>query len=397
MSKLKTPDFSDSETKFKYMLFGGIGLILILFIISVIVPVFSNPKFCGETCHSQNPEYESWGKSAHSKITCDACHVQPGILGLIKDKIGNKPVEIFGELTNQYEKPINHDSRLSQEEMMNDACLRCHSPLTRKFTTNKILKIESAHIKHLEEGVRCTYCHNRVAHDIAGYTNYLTMKGCSRCHSLKPGGRAPGTCETCHPPDFVAKKPPSHLVPNWAPPRDFVKVTAKYEHPAKAKEDISYCLMCHDEEKFCTTCHRTQMPHQRQWPDRHGRDAFISITNEGKFFCEKCHNLSSFCSGCHKGVMYPHPSPWAPVHGKKAKELGKQACTFCHREDLCTSCHGEIKMPHDKNWLGQHFTYVRERSADNCLNCHAGKECEQCHSVHKIHPQHTIYDFSKFQ
>ena len=84
---------------------------------------------------------------------------------------------------------------------------------------------------HEKNGIWCTVCHNRVAHDDAAavpvlkdpkgtknpvHVNYMTMDGCFRCHDLEGKKTAPGTCSACHTADFPLK-PPSHLEASFYP------------------------------------------------------------------------------------------------------------------------------------------------------------------------------------
>lgn len=241
----------------KFLLYGGAAIIFILFLTAVAMPVFSNPTFCGKVCHSQTPSYEAWQKSSHAQITCYACHVEPGLFNLFKDKLTAGPMGVYFEITGNYEKPINAESKLSQEHMENEVCERCHDVETRKFTYSRGLIMN--HEPHLKAKLHCTTCHNRVAHLYITnydkgekkdhkYLNGMSMReGCFRCHSAqKPytapnGKKSPTACVTCHNKD--AELPIGHGK-GW-----------RIAHGGVARQDFNYCFRCHEKEVSCERCH----------------------------------------------------------------------------------------------------------------------------------------------
>lgn len=250
---------------------------------------------------------------------------------------------------------------------------------------------------------------------------------------------APRSCNTCHPPDFNLR-PRSHNSSNWAPKTMPVNIGKRTEwsHAKLAKDTtVVDCYQCH-QKAFCLDCHGTDMPHEKPFFDRHGKVVLASLKELPKtvffadypftfvslqktsvavvkdskdVFCYRCHTVNQFCQECH-GISFPHPpKTWRKQHGKTAKgklpsafpvgeELrgkpGEEACWTCHREQFCNECHGGVKMPHDKErWLGNHVFFLKSHSTESCLNCHHKNECEACHSVHRVHIQQQLYDFSK--
>lgn len=280
------PDFSEPNTRFRFLLYAGAGVVFLLFFMSAALPLASNPTFCGVACHSQNPEYQTWKKSAHSKVTCYACHVNISYAHLAKEKFIAGPLGIFSEITGRYEKPINAESHYSQESVPKERCERCHANENRKFTFTRGIYMN--HEAHNEAGINCTVCHNRIAHKGAEeyeplkswpetkeaakkegeekfeYKNFLTMKqGCFRCHSGSPenrdeetlkkiqnGKKPPTACTTCHTKDFDL--PVGHGSSSW-----------RTEHESVAKQNFAYCFKCHDAgakfdnhgRPWCTLCH----------------------------------------------------------------------------------------------------------------------------------------------
>lgn len=229
------------------------------------------PRGCNIICHSMDPEYNTWKKSAHANIGCVACHTAPGgaFTKIAEDIFVNVPIGVKQFVG--FEKPINPHSEISQEHMENERCLRCHSPQTREFTSRPDLKMGSqAHQKHLKRGLSCTTCHNRVAHKGAEkfepitrwekgfqYQNFTTMKeGCFRCHSMspRPAELAPEirklarktsiACPVCHPRGWQFL--PSGHGNDW-----------RKAHVTMANADLNSCLRCHP-KKACNECHRRE-------------------------------------------------------------------------------------------------------------------------------------------
>lgn len=279
--RFKLPDLKDPNTRFRVTLFLGAFAVLGLFLFSIGLPLSSNPTFCGKACHNMAPEWEAWKRSSHAKITCYACHGDRSYLVFFRNKMLVDPVGAVSSILNTYEKPINRESEISQEEIKSERCERCHTNENRKFTFSKGIWMN--HEAHKEAGVRCTICHNRVTHKGAEefeplkshweeakgfeYENFLTMKeGCFRCHSSNPaerneetlkhienGKKPPTACTTCHTEDFDL--PYGHDLSNW-----------RSQHGEVAKRDFNYCFSCHDAgakfdnegKPWCTVCHDSE-------------------------------------------------------------------------------------------------------------------------------------------
>lgn len=275
---MRLPDLRNPEARFRLLLYGGVISIIGLFAFAAGLPLSSNPTFCGKACHSQNPEYQTWKKSSHAKITCYACHGDTSPPVFLRNKLLIDSMGLFKEIFQSYEKPINAESKYSQEHLPAARCKRCHANENRKFTFSKGIYMN--HGAHDAAGIQCTVCHNRVVHKGAEefeplkseweeakgfeYENFLTMKeGCFRCHSSNPdrrdeetykkiknGKKPPTACTTCHTEDF--ELPQGHGENAW-----------RSNHGAVAQENFSYCFSCHDAgaqfdnegKPWCTLCH----------------------------------------------------------------------------------------------------------------------------------------------
>jgi hypothetical protein len=264
--KFNLPDLSDPKQKFAVIVYSFAAVVVVLFVSAVAVPVLSNPVFCGYTCHENTPEYIAWQRSNHAKVPCYACHSEPGLVNLLKDKIFVGLPTVFHKFAG-HEWPVNAESEASIE-MPSEVCERCHNMDNRKLTPSKGIIMN--HKAHKMKGVRCPICHNRVAHlavnnqDNNGvkydagerqdhhYLVGLSMEeGCFRCHTRKetkfrqevPEWRtAPTACTTCHNSDF--QLPPGHGSAWRTNHRFIVK--------SKGKE---FCFKCHNVKSFCGQCH----------------------------------------------------------------------------------------------------------------------------------------------
>jgi len=403
---LKMPDFANPNVRLRVSLYLGAAAIFGLFFTAAIFPLSSNPVFCGTACHSQNPEYFSWQKSSHAKVTCYACHINPSYLHLIQDKLTAGPLGIVHTITGKYEKPINATSKYSQEDVPAERCLRCHSPGTRNFTPRLGLNITSKmHLKHLDAGLQCTTCHNRIAHLGAEkyeplkswkpgfkYKNFATMRqGCWRCHSkdikfrneetLKLVGEKvpPTNCAVCHNTDWNLKPTTgqfNHNDVDGLPWRD-----GKRRHGVIAKLDFSACFACHQKKPG-----------------------------------EQAENILPNCTTtCHKGVTMPHNIPrwaayytkdaetpqWLRVHPNAADSFGisqtgdfravdpQVVCSMCHNKDgaaanFCQQCHHQefAKDNSQPNapWKPQHPAVVKAVGSTGCQRCHLLEFCAYCHT-----------------
>jgi len=83
-------------------------------------------EFCGTLCHSvMEPEHVAYQESAHSRVTCVACHVGEGAGWYVKSKLSGL-YQVYSVLFNKYPTPIEtpiHNLRPAQE-----TCEECHWP-----------------------------------------------------------------------------------------------------------------------------------------------------------------------------------------------------------------------------------------------------------------------------
>ncbi len=114
----------------------------------------NSPSFCGSTCHTMPPEYNSYIASPHARILCVECHIGRGFIATkITRKAGDIRHVIF-TIFKTYEYPIvARQMRPSRE-----TCELCHFP--EKFSDDSFRQINM-------------FQNDR---DNTPYTIYLTLK-----------------------------------------------------------------------------------------------------------------------------------------------------------------------------------------------------------------------------
>jgi hypothetical protein len=403
MPKISLAGFKDPASRPRFIIWALAAVLVIAGVMIPVLGVTSTRWFCAEGCHKvQDDTITAYQHSAHSEISCMACHMpvnaNPVIFLIHK-------AEALGELaqtvTNSYELPLNAESEVALT-MTEDKCTQCHSPATRKFTPSEGIKID--HKVHAEKAVTCTLCHNRTAHvedfpltlknpetgePNTKHADFMMMTACFRCHGQEEKAPAPGTCAACHPAGFDLR-PPSHEATGAFVAKHGeialevekeVKKTlaetgqqivtgerkAEFEEASKenaAKHEmvgeiippvgaINECGTCH-KDAFCLACHGTPMPHSKEFKepkeikDPKGHPAVSKVMPEK---CVMCHTEKNpnFCNECHHGkkIDYPYDpaQPWTQQHPKAVEKSGLKSCLgTCHVVKFCADCHTANKV-----------------------------------------------------
>jgi Cytochrome c7 and related cytochrome c len=355
----------------RYIIWTGVTVLFLIAFVLLALGVTSSRWFCAEGCHKvQDDTIIAYSHSSHSHISCLACHMpvnaNPVTFMLHKVKALG---ELWLTVSNRYELPLNAESELSQTspEMGSEQCTQCHDLTHRKITPSNGIIIN--HAIHAQKGIRCTVCHNRVAHNedftltLAGnrkHPDFMKMTGCFRCHGVGAGAKAPGSCSVCHTPGFRLK-PATHDSPTFAT-KDHGTLAAEETSEAAAEAKLTgeeaaklSCYMCHDQKKFCDSCHGIQMPHPANWvPSATGgkqANPHAIAGNADPQLCAKCHKASptgmTACEQCH----HPWGSPaktWVGQHPQIARARGVASCyqpNGCHVQTFCSTCHVTGKAP----------------------------------------------------
>lgn len=206
------------------------------------IPLTNHPEFCA-SCHTIRPSVDSWKRSSHKDVTCVDCHVRPGFVGFIEDKVlaglGDVAITWFGTPT----EPHNLHAQVASS-----VCIGCHRAVLRVSEVSirdlpapvSNTGLIMSHRKHMEafdkrgEGEGCTTCHARVVHGqpVKGYPIVIprghvkldmkphepdypegsilwksSLADCVRCHdgnATYDGRVLSKKCETCHLPEKIS-------------------------------------------------------------------------------------------------------------------------------------------------------------------------------------------------
>jgi hypothetical protein len=286
MAKISLAGFKDPVRRPRYIVWTVTALFALAIFMIVALGATSTRWFCAEVCHKvQDDTIRAYEASAHSEISCMACHepVNADPLTFIIKKASSLG-ELITTVTDKYRLPLNPGSALSlnEEEMGSKQCVQCHSS-QRVVTPSAGMIIN--HKVHADAGIWCTVCHNRVAHnevasppqlsDPTGAKNtahpdYMKMSACFRCHDLEGKKKAPGQCSTCHTPSFNLV-PATHTAADWRgighsdaatkANEEFGKAQAEAATlqaegvPAELAAPVQECYTCHVKATFCDACH----------------------------------------------------------------------------------------------------------------------------------------------
>jgi len=114
----------------------------------------NSPEFCGTSCHTMPPEYNSYLVSPHARISCTECHIGRDFIATQISRKAGDLRHIVTTIFRNYEFPITADEMRPARE----TCERCHFP--EKFSDDSFRQI------------------NTFTSDVENtpYTIYLTLK-----------------------------------------------------------------------------------------------------------------------------------------------------------------------------------------------------------------------------
>lgn len=341
----------------------AVGLILAATAALADVKYTSTPAFCSR-CHEMKPEFATWAASAHRKVACVDCHIEPGLANFVKHKI---------LALNQVRQHLGKSYRLPIElphPIRNEVCLQCHSG-NREPTPAGDIKIP--HRQHLEKDISCVVCHSGVAHgliaereqtidgEFARWTPALgrsqmvrpyraiKMDGCQECHK-EEGVSA--KCETCH---TEIVKPQDHREGTW-----------EKEHGPRARRKVADCDRCHSITSL---------------PLRVRAETPVAEYARSNTFCQTCHekrppgHREDFRQS-HAGSLGPEkdPAPCQACHDTRSSRASPKAA-----KSTCNQCHASR---HRFNWTNHPVKVGHAPKIDAaCLRCHNRKVCGRCHLI----------------
>ncbi len=114
---------------------GAVVVLFLLFLGGLYAWDYTNSAyFCGTTCHTMPPHYESYLRSPHARVACVECHIGRTSFGV---QITRKAVDaqfVWAYVTQQYEYPLHAKGLQPARE----SCEKCHWP--EKFSWDKVVK-----------------------------------------------------------------------------------------------------------------------------------------------------------------------------------------------------------------------------------------------------------------
>ncbi|MDZ4064280.1 MAG: NapC/NirT family cytochrome c, partial [Coriobacteriia bacterium] len=434
MVKISLAGFKDPVRRPRYIIWTGVVVLLFAAFVVVALGVTSTYWFCANVCHKvQDDAISAYNRSSHSKISCLACHM-PVQADPITFVIHKAEAGILGGLhtiTNDYENPLNPTSHVALTMIPEEQCTQCHSA-NRKITPSPGIIID--HEIHSEEGIQCTLCHNRVAHNESGdwtpvtthpktgelaykHPDFMKMTACFRCHGLESGAKAPGACAKCHPSDFELK-PENHFKADFYPRGHADMALEEIERVKKAMATDA-----HGEEGGEATkseeATKTEDGSEGTTESKDGASllgpekAYASGGTESEWvktmpamsqvnYCSTCHK-QSFCDSCH-GMEIPHPKEFVDKSHPELVKTKLDKCDMCHQVTktgfkFCNDCHHGTKSnwKYDPKvaWETQHAKTVTANGVGLCLEaCHKTTFCSDCHTKKKPVPSsHAAKDW----
>ncbi len=256
-----------------------LSALAVALVVVVVGPGFTatQPSFF-QRFATLGPYYETWSASTHANVTCQHCHVAPGLVPQ-----ATYGVRMVGEIWMSLLPSDREPNVLATPS--NDACGKCHVDLR---TVSAAGDLRIPHVAHTEAlGVACVVCHD--GHMVHRTDQALPatprMATClTQCHD---GQTAKENCDACHTEKPI---PDNHLEDGW--------------------------LISHSEAEAtfdCTGCHK--------WRDD---------------WCSDCHQSRRPASHLSADT----PSEWRKVHGDAVSE--RRNCEACHEGQFCIECHGEV-------------------------------------------------------
>jgi hypothetical protein len=101
----------------------------------------NSSPFCGMTCHTMPPQYNTFLRSPHSRVSCVECHIGREDLSVMLPRKIQHSDTVYKMILHQYEYPIVAEKM----RPANEACETCHYPA--KFSTDSLREVK----KHLND------------------------------------------------------------------------------------------------------------------------------------------------------------------------------------------------------------------------------------------------------
>ncbi len=105
-----------------FVLIGGFGSVATM-AGAKAVGFSETASFC-TTCHTMEPQQKAYAVSPHKDVGCGECHVDPGLIGFVKAKMGGTK-ELYALVTNTYPTPITPPEHAELPPVQH-TCMTCH-------------------------------------------------------------------------------------------------------------------------------------------------------------------------------------------------------------------------------------------------------------------------------
>ncbi len=106
-------------------------------------------EFCGEVCHTvMEPEFTTYQRGSHARVSCVACHIGSGAEWYVKSKLSGL-YQVYSVIFKKYATPI--DTPVRNLRPAQDTCEQCHWP--QKFTGD----LDRTLVRYLEDEENTPY------------------------------------------------------------------------------------------------------------------------------------------------------------------------------------------------------------------------------------------------
>lgn len=297
--------------------------------------------------------------------------------GAVAAVLADEPAVFSHDLhvaTAELECTYCHDTSAPElPALKTDGCGECHdgAPAAKLPAESRRLAAAFPHGKHVGK-VGCDICHEPTIKETqTPGAPVLTPDQCFRCHKARKVATPLAECVKCHGRNQREHKPKSHDA-KW---RLRHGAAWRASDPSVHGAD---CMLCHDQKKFCSSCHQRTQPadHSAGWRDRrHGESARWDQER-----CEMCHQ-TVMCVRCHDQIQpSDHSGLWrVRTHGMAAS-WDRDSCRTCHETGTCIRCHSTTPpMNHNGAWLSTHPVVATSTRDESCTACHRTSFCDACH------------------
>lgn len=289
------------------------------------------------SCDESMVEYTFPHKPHHEdEMTCDTCHEVDG---------ETLTMPVFDACLTCHEPDgdelVSCNSCHEQYNIKPEAeSIVSHKDLFAKYLSENWHDVEMNHEQYVEVGEdSCLVCHENITQSLhSSVENLPSMEVTMAFHKTN---EMSNDCQMCHT-EINTQTPPASHDFSWK----------KHHGFAREFQDMDSCMMCHQEENTCNSCHEVEEPqsHTNMFRRKtHGLQAAFDRDS-----CLVCHRNDE-CNSCH--IAAADPVPAASYHNPGAN---------------CTACHVPQGAPRPANRFLRPMPHrlMMGTSSAKCLSCH---------------------------